>query len=79
MAGMSPIAKATLRSLALWAVAADTRELRTALHDAALPILFIREQSQTGGFESAVGHDFFYLQCPVYYLSLYASSHGPSE
>jgi len=50
MTGMSPIAKATLRSLALQAVVADTRELRTAPHDAALPVLFIREQTQMGGF-----------------------------
>jgi len=50
MTGMSPIAMSTLRSLALCAAAADTRELRTALHDAALPVLFIREQTQTGGF-----------------------------
>ncbi|MBW2664099.1 MAG: hypothetical protein JRD93_19505 [Deltaproteobacteria bacterium] len=50
MTGMSPIAKATLRSLALWAVVADTQELRTAPHDAALPFLFIREQTQMGGF-----------------------------
>jgi len=47
---VSPIAKATSGSLALRAVAADTRERRTAPHDAALPVLFIREQTQTGGF-----------------------------
>ena len=48
--GMSPIAKATLRSLALRAVVADTRELRTVPHNTALPVLFIREQTQMGGF-----------------------------
>jgi len=63
---MSPIANATLRSLALWAVAADTRELHTAPLNAALPVHFIREQTRMGGFEPAVGHGFFYLQCPVY-------------
>ncbi|MCD4842704.1 MAG: hypothetical protein K8R08_12020 [Methanosarcinales archaeon] len=45
-----PIAKATSGSLALWAVAADIRELRTVLRSTALPILFIREQSPMGGF-----------------------------
>ena len=50
MTRMSPIAKATFGSLALRAVAADTRERRTAPHDAALPVLFIREQTQMGGF-----------------------------
>ena len=48
--GMSRIAKATLRSLALWAVVADTRELRPASHDAALHVLFVQEQTRTGGF-----------------------------
>jgi len=47
---VSPIVKATSGSLALRAVVADTRELRTAPHDAALPVLFIREQAQIGGF-----------------------------
>jgi hypothetical protein len=50
MTGMSHHAKATLRSLALQAVAADTRELRTAHHDTALPVLFVREQIRTEGF-----------------------------
>jgi len=50
MTGMSPIAKATLRSLALQAVVADTKELRTVLRSTALPILFVQEQTQTGGF-----------------------------
>jgi hypothetical protein len=70
MTGMSPIAKATLRSLALWAVAADTRELRTAPHDAALPVLFIWEQTQMGGFEPAVGHTFHISNVLFVYLSL---------
>ena len=47
---MSPIVKATSGSLALRAVAADNRELRTAPHNAALPVLFAREQTRTGGF-----------------------------
>jgi len=47
---VSPIVKATSGSLALRAVAADIRELRTASYDAALPVLFIREQAQIGGF-----------------------------
>jgi len=47
---VSPIAKATFGSLALRAVAADTRELRTAPPDAAIPVLFIREQTRTAGF-----------------------------
>ena len=47
--------------LALRAVVADTQELRTAPHDAALPVLFIREQTRTGGFEPAVGHDFLLI------------------
>ena len=59
MTGMSPIAKATLRSLTLQAVVADTRELRTAPHDAALPFLFIQEQTRTAGFKPFVGHAFF--------------------
>jgi hypothetical protein len=50
MTGMSPIAKATLRSLALQAVVADTKELRTVFRNTALPVLFIREQTQMGGF-----------------------------
>ena len=50
MTGMSPIAKATFRSLALRAVVADTRELRTTPHDTALPVLFAREQIPTAGF-----------------------------
>jgi len=29
-------------------VVANTREFRTAPHDAALPVLFIREQTQIG-------------------------------
>jgi len=47
---VSPIVKATFGSLALRAVAADIRELRTAPHDAALPVLFIREQTRMGDF-----------------------------
>ncbi|MCD4845858.1 MAG: hypothetical protein K8R25_15360 [Methanosarcinales archaeon] len=47
---MSPIAKATLRSLALRAVVADTKELRTVLHNTALPVLFIQEQTWMEGF-----------------------------
>jgi hypothetical protein len=31
-------------------VVADTKELRTAPHDAALPVFFIREQTRTAGF-----------------------------
>jgi len=42
--------KITLRLIALWDVAADTRELRTAPHDATLHILFIREQTQMENF-----------------------------
>jgi hypothetical protein len=40
----------TLRSLALRAVVADTKELRTVLCSTALPILFVREQTRSGGF-----------------------------
>ncbi|MCG7850434.1 MAG: hypothetical protein MIO93_14855 [ANME-2 cluster archaeon] len=47
---MSPIAKATLRSLALQAVVADTKELRTTPHDAALPFFFARKQNRAEGF-----------------------------
>jgi len=54
----------TLRSLALRAVVADTKELRIVPYDTALPVLFIREQTWMGGFEPAVGYGFFYLQCP---------------
>jgi len=50
MTGMSPITKATVCSLALQAVVADTKELRTVLHSTALPILFIREQTRMWGF-----------------------------
>jgi len=58
-------------------VAADTRELRTAPHDAALPVLFIWEQTQIGGFEPAVGHDFFLppISCLFIFL-FYASRHA---
>jgi len=52
---VSPIAKATSGSLALWAVAADNRELCTAPHDAALPVLFIREQTRIGGILTRSG------------------------
>jgi len=43
-------AKATSGSLALWAVVADTNELRTTPRNVAHPVLFIREQTQIGGF-----------------------------
>ena len=42
----------------LRAVAADTRELRTTPHDAALPFLFARKQVRMEGFKPAVGHGF---------------------
>ena len=42
--------KATYGSHTLRAVVADTRELRTVLRSTALPVLFVREQTQTGGF-----------------------------
>jgi len=31
-------------------VVADTKERRTAPHDAALPVLFVQEQTRTEGF-----------------------------
>ena len=65
LTGMSPITKPTSGLLALRAVAADTGELRTILRSAALLVFFDGEQTQEGGFKPAVGHDFFYLQCPV--------------
>ncbi|MDW7776254.1 MAG: hypothetical protein SCH39_13350 [Methanosarcinales archaeon] len=47
---MSLHAKATYGSLALRAVVADTQELRTAPHNAALPFLFARKQNRAEGF-----------------------------
>ena len=47
---MSLHAKATFGSLALRAVVADTQELRTTPHDAALPFLFTRKQNRVEGF-----------------------------
>ena len=68
----------TLRSLALRAVVADTKELCTVPYDIALPVLFIREQSQMGGFESAVGYEFFYLQCLGYFSFSFMLQGTPS-
>ncbi|MCD4845779.1 MAG: hypothetical protein K8R25_14960 [Methanosarcinales archaeon] len=70
MTGMSPIAKVTLRSLALRAVVVDTKELRTVPHATAFSVLFIQEQIRMGGFKPAVGYDFFISNVLVVYLSL---------
>ncbi|MCL7476304.1 MAG: hypothetical protein M8352_09740 [ANME-2 cluster archaeon] len=47
---MSLITKGTSGSQALRAVTADTGELRTASHNAALSVLIAQEQTRTGGF-----------------------------
>jgi len=67
---VSPIAKATSGLLVLRAVAADTRELCTTPHDAALPVLFIREQTQMGGFEPVYRHIYFIPNVLFIHLSL---------
>jgi len=48
----------------------DTRELRTAPHDAALPVLFIREQTQMEGFEPLCRHTYFIPNVLFIHLSL---------
>jgi hypothetical protein len=63
-------AKATFSSLALRAVVADTKERRTAPHDVALPVLFVREQFQTEGFEPAYRHIYFIPNVLFIHLSL---------
>jgi hypothetical protein len=77
---VSPITKATFRSLALQAVVADTKELRTAPYDAALPVLFVREQIRTEGFETLCRHasslsPMSWLFIFLFYASRHAS-HG---
>jgi hypothetical protein len=63
-------AKATSSSLALRAVVADTKERRTAPHDAALPVLFVREQIRTEGFEPLYRHIYFIQNVLFIRLSL---------
>ncbi|MBC2699640.1 MAG: hypothetical protein HF976_08980 [ANME-2 cluster archaeon] len=57
---MSPTTKPTSGLPTLWAAAADTGELCTILHSAALLVIFDGEQTRAGGFSPAVGHDFFF-------------------
>ena len=56
--------------LALRAVVADTQELRTTPHDAALSFLFTQKQNRAEGFKTAVGHMCFIFNVLVVYLSL---------
>ena len=77
--GLAFLFSYTLRSLALRAVVADTKELRIVPHDTALPVLFVREQTRMEGFESAVGHEFFSSNVLVIFLSLLCfKAHQPT-
>jgi len=75
MAGMSPIAKATLRSLALRAVVADSKELRTVPYDTALPVLFIQEQTRMGDLNPQWDMNFFPPMSWLFFFLFYASRH----
>ena len=66
--------------LALRAVAADTQELRTAPLDAALPVLFVREQVRMEGFEPAVGYAYFLSPMSCLFIFLfYTSRHAVTD
>ena len=68
-----------MRSLSLWAVAADTRELRTVPYDAALPVLFAREQTRTEGFEPWCGHKYYFSSVLFINFFFYASRHAAKD
>ncbi len=79
MTGMSPIAKATLRSLAIRAVVADTKELRIVSYDAALPVLFVQEQTRTGDLNPQWDMIFLSLMSWLFIFLFYASRHAVND
>lgn len=63
----------------LRAVVTDTKELRTASHDAALPVFFIQEQTRMAGFEPFVGHAFFPPMSWLFSILFYVSRHASHD
>ena len=77
--GVSHHAKATFSSLALRAVVTDTKERRTAPGDVALPVLFVREQFQTEGFEPFYKHTYLFQMSCLFIFLFYASRHAVND